>query len=86
MIIPPTPQFDWGQRVTAVADLFNDGSHPHHSGAALLVTAGELGEIVQVGRHEDSGVFVYMVEFSRKQIIGCTEPELMHWDPTGEAQ
>jgi nitrogen fixation protein NifZ len=86
MIAPPKPQFDWGQKVTAVADLFNDGSHPHHPDDALLVSAGEIGEIIQVGCHKGSGAFVYMVEFSRRQVVGCMEPELMHLIQIQEAR
>jgi nitrogen fixation protein NifZ len=80
------PRFEWGQRVKAVADLFNDGSYPERPFSALLVGAGEAGEIVQVGRHVDTGSFVYMVEFALNQIVGCMEPELMPWQSSVEAQ
>lgn len=80
------PRFEWGQRVRAVADLFNDGSYPERPSNALLVGAGEAGEIVQVGRHADSGSFVYKVEFALNQVIGCMEPELTPWQSSVEAQ
>ena len=48
--------------------------------------AGEAGEIVQVGRHVDSGGFVYMVEFSLNQVVGCMEPELAPRQSSAEAQ
>jgi hypothetical protein len=35
------PRFEWGQRVQAAADLFNDGSYPDRPTDALLVHAGE---------------------------------------------
>jgi nitrogen fixation protein NifZ len=70
------PRFDWGQRVQAVTDLFNDGSYPEEPMDALLVGAGESGEIVQVGQHVDSGATVYIVEFAADRLIGCFEPEL----------
>jgi nitrogen fixation protein NifZ len=79
------PRFEWGQRVKAAMDLFNDGSYPAGPSDALLVGAGEAGEIVQVGRHVDSGSFVYMVEFALNQVIGCVEPELMPWQSSVEA-
>ena len=79
------PQFDWGQRVRAIENLFNDGSHPEHPANALLVRKGEAGEVVQVGKHVESGAVVYMVEFALNQIIGCFEPELMPLESRGEA-
>ena len=80
------PRFEWGQRVEAVVDLFNDGSYPERSSKALLVAVGDAGEIVQVGRHVDSGSFVYMVEFALNQVVGCMEPELTPWQSSAEAQ
>jgi nitrogen fixation protein NifZ len=79
-------RFEWGQRVRAAADLFNDGSYPESPVDALLVGAGETGEIVQIGRHIDSGSFVYMVEFALHKIVGCMEPELALFQSSGEAQ
>ena len=80
------PRFEWGQRVEAVVDLFNDGSYPERPFNALLVGAGDAGEIVQVGRHIDSGSFVYMVEFALNQVVGCMEPELAPRQSSAEAQ
>lgn len=85
MIEVAKPRFEWGQRVQAIADLFNDGSYPERPPDALLVGAGETGEIVEVGRHVDSGTFVYMVEFAPNQVVGCTELELMPRQRSGEA-
>jgi len=79
------PLFQWGQRVQAVADLFNDGSYPERLADALLVGAGEAGEIVQIGQHVESGAAVYMVEFSPNHIVGCMETELTFWQPDVEA-
>jgi nitrogen fixation protein NifZ len=70
-----TPRFDWGQRVTAVDNLFNDGSHPDGDAQQLLVSEGSAGEVVQVGLHTDSGVLVYMVEFDGR-VVGCFEDEI----------
>jgi len=80
------PRFEWGQRVRAAANLFNDGTFPEQPANALLVRKGEAGDIVQVGRHEDSGTVVYLVEFALNQVVGCIEPELMPWQPGGGLQ
>jgi len=73
----PTPRYEWGQRVQALTNLFNDGTYPEQPENALLVCEGEEGEVVQIGRHVESGIPVYMVEFSSRRVIGCTEQELM---------
>lgn len=80
------PRFDWGQRVQAAKDLFNDGSYPEQPKDALLVRKGDSGEIVQVGRQVESGAVVYMVEFALDQVIGCFELELTPLQSRGAAQ
>jgi len=70
------PRYEWGQQVHAVVDLFNDGSYPEQPIDALLVSNGEAGEVVQIGKHTDSGTVIYMVEFASKRVVGCFEPEL----------
>jgi len=70
------PKFGWGRRVRAAADLFNDGSYPDYEPEALLVKAGDLGEIVQVGAHVESETTVYLVEFYDKLVVGCFEEEI----------
>lgn len=71
------PKYQWGQRVRAGIDLFNDGSHPEHAPGALLVTAGATGEIVQSGMHVESSTPVYMVEFDGiRHVVGCLEDEI----------
>jgi nitrogen fixation protein NifZ len=79
------PRYQWGQRVQATADLFNDGSYPEQPYDALLVHCGEEGEVVQVGQHTDSGSAVYMVEFPLNKIVGCVEQELAPWKSNGGA-
>lgn len=71
-----TPKYQWGQRVVAGIDLFNDGSYPERDEGALLVAQGAPGEVVQVGQHEESGIPVYMVEFPGGGVVGCLEEEL----------
>jgi nitrogen fixation protein NifZ len=70
------PKYQWGQRVRAVSDLYNDGSYPDRAADALLVREGDSGEIVQVGTHVESSVPVYMVEFGGRNVLGCLEEEI----------
>jgi nitrogen fixation protein NifZ len=76
MNIPEPPKFQWGQRVSAAGDLFNDGSFPGQPADAALVKAGDAGEIVQVGTHVESGTHIYLVEFRERLVVGCLEGEL----------
>lgn len=73
---PRLPRYQWGQRVHAVGDLFNDGSFPDEPADTLLVAAGTVGEIVQIGTHVDSSTPVYLVEFNPRRIVGCLEEEI----------
>lgn len=70
------PAYQWGQRVVALCDLFNDGSFPDAPDGAPLVEVGSEGEVVQVGVHEASQQPVYMVDFDGR-VVGCEEPEIM---------
>ena len=70
------PKYQWGQRVIAAQDLFNDGSHPYEPPQALLAAAGAVGEIVQVGTHTESNTPVYLVEFNSTHVVGCLEEEI----------
>ncbi len=75
---PREPKYQWGQRVRAGVDLYNDGSHPEHAADALLVSAGASGEIVQTGMHVESNTPVYMVEFTGvRHVVGCLEEEIV---------
>jgi nitrogen fixation protein NifZ len=76
MNIPESPKFQWGQRVSATGDLFNDGSFPDQPADALLVKAGDAGEIVQVGTHTETGTHIYLVEFKERLVVGCLEGEI----------
>ena len=70
------PKFEWGQRVRATADLFNDGSFPEQPANALLVKAGDPGEIVQIGAHVETETPIYLVEFGERKVIGCFAEEI----------
>jgi nitrogen fixation protein NifZ len=70
------PIFDWGQPVRVVIDLVNDGSHPDFQPDELMVAEGTIGEVVNVGHHEESNTPVYLVEFGGRVVIGCLENEL----------
>lgn len=76
MIEAKIPKYDWGQRVTASRDLFNDGSYPGIEPDVLLVERGTGGDVVQVGVHEESATPVYMVEFQGDRVVGCLEEEI----------
>jgi nitrogen fixation protein NifZ len=76
MIEPRVPIYQWGQRVSATVDLHNDGSYPDRPAKALLVSVGQIGEIVQVGTHIESSTPIYLVEFSERHVVGCLEEEL----------
>jgi nitrogen fixation protein NifZ len=73
---PRQPRYRSGQRVVALLDLYNDGSYPDQPAGALLVNAGDAGEIVQSGMHVESSTPVYMVEFDQRQVVGCLEEEI----------
>ena len=76
MIEVREPKYQWGQRVVAALNLYNDGSFPDQPAEALLVRIGDIGEIVQVGTHTESNTPVYMVEFNERQVVGCLEEEI----------
>jgi len=76
MIEPVAPRYQWGQRVRASIDLYNDGSFPDWPAQALLVRSGDPGEIVQVGTHTDSNTSIYLVEFAENRVVGCLEGEI----------
>jgi nitrogen fixation protein NifZ len=77
MIEPRLPKYQWGQRVKALADLRNDGSFPDTPLEALLVSVGDLGEIVQVGTHTEANTPIYLVEFGERLVVGCFEEEIL---------
>ncbi|ACB94055.1 nitrogen fixation protein NifZ [Beijerinckia indica] len=71
------PRFQWGQRVQATEDLYNDGSYPDQPLDALLVKEGDLGEIVNVGVISETNRPLYLVEFDgQRLVVGCLEEEL----------
>ena len=76
MNAPSVAKYEWGQRVAASVDLYNDGSFPQMPEAALLVRAGEVGQIVQVGTQTELNVPIYLVEFDEHRVVGCFEAEI----------
>ena len=76
MIEPREAKYQWGQRMVATADLFNDGTYPEREPEALLVSTGTPGEIVNVGYHEELNLPVYLVEFEAGGVVGCREEEI----------
>lgn len=73
---PRAPKFQWGERVLASFDLYNDGSYPDSPSDALLVRSGDAGEIVQIGTHMESDLPVYLVAFGEDRVVGCLEEEI----------
>jgi nitrogen fixation protein NifZ len=76
MIEARSPRYEWGMRVIAALNLYNDGSYPNKPVDDLLVKEGDLGEIVQVGTHEETQTPVYLVEFNETYVVGCLEEEI----------
>lgn len=76
MIEPREAKYQWGQRMVATADLFNDGTYPEREPEVLLVSTGTPGEIVNVGYHEELNLPVYLVEFEAGGVVGCLEEEI----------
>lgn len=77
MILEPRlPKYQWGQKVTTLIDLYNDGSYPDMPEEALLVGLGSTGEIVQVGTHTDTNTPIYLIEFNERLVVGCLEEEI----------
>jgi nitrogen fixation protein NifZ len=74
------PAYAWGQRVIAIDDLVNDGSHPEREPDALLAARGAVGEIVNIGHAQDINEPVYLVQFA-DCVVGCLEIELVPAPP-----
>lgn len=73
---PAISRFHIDQPVRAARDLLNDGSHPGSEVDTLLVPAGVGGRVLRVGRHEDSGLAVYLVDFEGC-LLGCIDDDLV---------
>ncbi len=69
------PAYAWGQRVIAIDDLHNDGSHPERAADALLAARGTVGEVVKLGHASELNEPVYLVQFA-DCVVGCLEIEL----------
>jgi nitrogen fixation protein NifZ len=70
------PAYAWGQRVIALDDLINDGSHPEREADALLAARGSVGEIVNIGHAQELNEPVYLVQFA-DCVVGCMELEIV---------
>ena len=71
------PKYQWGMRVRAVLDLYNDGSYPDSPVDALLVKEGDTGEIVNIGTITETNQPLYLVEFDGRTVVGCMEEEIL---------
>jgi nitrogen fixation protein NifZ len=74
------PAYAWGQRVIALDDLLNDGSHPECAIDAVLAPRGSVGEVVKVGHAPELNEPVYLVQFGNS-VVGCLEIELLPAPP-----
>ena len=74
------PAYAWGQRVIALDDLVNDGSHPERAPDALLAARSSVGEVVNIGHASDLNEPVYLVQFDGC-VVGCLEIELVPAPP-----
>ena len=70
------PAYAWGQRVLALDDLVNDGSHPERDADALLAARGTVGDIVTIGHAAELTEPVYLVQVPGC-VVGCLEIELV---------
>ncbi|MFZ3087580.1 MAG: nitrogen fixation protein NifZ [Methylotenera sp.] len=70
------PKYQWGQAISCQTDLINDGSYPDEPVEAMLVEQGTQGEIVNVGVVEETGIPVYLVEFTNGKVVGVLEEEI----------
>lgn len=69
-------KYQWGQTINSQIDLINDGSFPEVAAEAVLVKKGTRGEVVNVGTVEETGVPVYLVEFTNGKVVGVLEDEI----------
>lgn len=72
--------YRWGQRVIALDDIFNDGSHPEQAPDALLAARGTVGEVIKIGHVPQANEPVYLVQFD-DCVVGCLEVELVAAPP-----
>jgi nitrogen fixation protein NifZ len=70
------PKYQWGQAISCQTDLINDGSYPDVPIEGMLVAQGTQGEIVNVGNIEETGLPVYLVEFTNGKVVGVLEEEI----------
>ena len=69
-------KYQWGQTISSLVDLINDGSFPDVAPEAVLVEKGTRGEVVNVGSVEENGMPVYLVEFTNGKVVGVLEDEI----------
>jgi nitrogen fixation protein NifZ len=71
-----TAKYQWGQTISSQVDLINDGSFPEVGPEAILVEKGTQGEVVNVGTIEETGMPIYLVEFTNGKVVGVLEDEI----------
>ncbi|WP_027555676.1 nitrogen fixation protein NifZ [Bradyrhizobium sp. Cp5.3] len=76
MIKPRRPKYQSGQRVKAKVDLINNGSLPGAPSEGVLVSVGDIGQVVRVAQHTGTNLPIYVVKFGKELVIGCLEEEI----------
>ena len=75
------PAFMPGTRVQAVKDVRNDGTHPDASAGAVLVRAGDIGFVRELGSFLQR-YRIYEVDFIASQrVVGMRAGELTTAEP-----
>lgn len=75
-----TPAFDYGDMVRVIRSVRNDGTYPGLETGALLVRAGSVGHVRNVGTFLQEQI-IYAVHFlGEDKVVGCREEELVSID------
>jgi nitrogen fixation protein NifZ len=70
------PAFERGDRVVALRDIRNDGTHPGSRIGEFLIRGGEVGYVSQVGTYLNR-FYVYAVDFVEcERLVGMRAHEL----------
>ncbi|OAF06894.1 nitrogen fixation protein NifZ [Bradyrhizobium centrolobii] len=76
MIERRRPKYQSGQQVKAKVGLVNDGSLPEAPPEGVLVSVGDVGEVVRIAQHAEANLPIYLVKFGKQLVIGCLEEEI----------
>ena len=80
------PRFDWGLRVLAGDDIFNDGTFTGAEVGEVIVKKGDVGFIISIGTYLQQ-FYIYGVDFyERGHLVGMKgrELEMIEYNPNQE--